>query len=218
MKKRMVWMMKVALIIVLAGCAFGKKMTFENKEIDAGTTVYKPVAVAFHDQRPEVLSGREKPSYCGHSNSTGQIGYNIQTASGKPLAAEFTNALVASLTKRQITAEAMMVTHTQPADSILLTFKNGKMERLLFFTIALWDATMRPKFSTIEYEVVYDLDLKVYDREGTMLANGHSKNFWRVEDPDLATSNNKLQRYADSVFVREIRSLLKDPKVQESVK
>jgi hypothetical protein len=218
MDRRISFVTKVALVVVLAGCAFGKKMTFESKEIDAGNTVYKPVAVVFHDQRPEVLAGREKPSYCGHSNSTGQIGYNIQTASGKPLASEFTNALVASLVKRQITAEALMMPHSQPADSVLLAFKNGKMERLLFFTIALWDATMRPKFSTVEYQVVYDLDLKVYNREGAMLANSHTKDFWRVEDPDLATSNNKLQRYADSVFVKEIRSLLRDPKVQESVK
>jgi hypothetical protein len=217
MKKRIRWIAKVVLVVVLAGCAFGKKMTFENKEIDAGNAQYKPVAVAFHDQRPEVLSGREKPSYCGHSNSSGQIGYNIQTSSGKPLATEFTNALVASLAKRQLTAEALIVPHTQPVDSILSAFKNGKMDRLLYFTIGQWEATMRPKFVTIEYEVLYNIDLKVYGREGTMLANSNTKNLWRVEDPDMATSNAKLQRYADSVFVREVRLLLKDPKIQASV-
>lgn len=214
MKKYITGMALITAIVIAAGCTVGRKMSYENKQIDAGYASYKTMAVVFHDQRKEVLNGREKPTFCGHTNSGMQIAYNIQTATGKPLAEEFTDAVTSSLSKKSIHTEPILINHLSPSDSAMTVFKNGGMERLLLFSINEWESVAQPKFSTILYEVFYNFDLKVYDKEGNILSSGNVHDVWRKEDASLASSMKRLQQYSDSVFVNQMRNLL----LAESVK
>jgi hypothetical protein len=208
----------MALISIFTGCAFNRKMSFGNKKIEGDFTGYKPMSLTFHDQRIGVLNGKDKPSLCGHLYSGTQIPYNMQTESGKPLAEEFTTSVTGSLTNKSIKAMPLTVPHQMDFSEILARFQTTGMDRLVYIKMNEWIVNGRPKFSTILYEVRYHFDLVVYDREGKELARNQAHDTWENEEATLAVSLKRMQAYADTVFVQEIRKLLTADQIKASLK
>lgn len=214
--------MRTAMIIALAAvsgfssCAVGRKMSFTNKEADPGYTTSKSTVVIFQDKRVEVLSGKEKPTFCGHSNSTGQISYNIQTESGKPLADEFAESVTAAYNKAGGSAATLLVNMNTSLDSIMETFKAGTKDRLLYFTIDKWESRATPLFSSIRYEVIYELELNVYNPAGTLLSSNKTQNIV-VKEEGVATSMKKMQAIADDTFKEQVRVLFSGDAVKKSL-
>lgn len=204
----------VIILGVATGCSVGRKMSFSNEEVKPDYSKARSMAIAFQENRKEVLEGKEKPSFCGHMNSTAQIEYNMQTETGKPLAEEFSGSVTRSLVKLGIRAEQLVVGPGAVTDSVLLRFGQGDKERLLLFRINAWEASAAPRFSTIRYEVDYNLDLGVYDRSGTLLATSQTHDHVEKEETQMATSLKYLQRMADEVFVTQVKQMLNDPKVR----
>jgi len=207
----------VLLLMYFSGCAVGRKMSYENKEVKPDYTITKSILTSFQDKRPEVLAGSEKQSWCGHMNSTAQIPYNMQTESGRPLAEEFTNSMASSFSKQGVSAAGLVVDMNTKADSILQVFTSGDKERLVMFTLNKWESSATPRFSDIHYEVFFNIDLKVYDKSGTLLAssNVHDNVF---KNQDMAVNLKRLQAMADEVFITQVRALLNDEAVKASLR
>jgi hypothetical protein len=208
----------VALIMILylSGCAVGRKMSYENKEVKPDYSITKSILTVFQDKRPEVLAGSEKPSWCGHMNSTAQIPYNMQTESGRPLADEFANSMAASFNKQAVKSAAMLVNMNTSIDSISAVFSKDEHERLLLFTMNKWESSANPRFSDIHYEVIVNLELKVYDKAGNLLAKSNVQDTVS-KNQDMAVNLKRLQAMADEVFITQVRALLNDESVKKSL-
>ncbi|ULQ55703.1 hypothetical protein KJS94_13720 [Flavihumibacter rivuli] len=203
-------------LFLLVGCSVGRKMSFEEKKVAPDYASAKSMLVSFQDQRPDVLSGKEKPSFCGHMKSTGQIEYNMQTESGKPLAEEFTNAVSKGLTEKQLNNSPLVVTHLTSFDSIRQAFTSSGKERLVFFTIRKWEAEETPTFTTIKYEVLYDLKLDIYDQSGQLLASETTQDIF-VDKKGVAGSVKVLQQLADEIFQTQVKALFNREKIRASL-
>ncbi len=205
------------LMIIYSGCAVGRKMNYTIKEVKPDYTVSKNILTLFQDKRPEVLDGTEKPSWCGHTYSTLQISYNIQTKSGKPLAEEFTASMENSFIKQGIKVIGLPVNMNTSLDSIQQVFGSSKMDRLVLFTLNKWESSAIPRFSDIHYELDFNIDLEVYDQAGIIMAktNVHDN---VSKNQDIAVSLKRLQEMADEVFIIQVRNLLNDDAVKSSLK
>src|SRR5262245_56715176 len=83
-------------IVLQAGCSAAKKASYSEAvaHVDASGTAR--VAVAAHDQRKPITSGRESPTFVGRQWSLYHMA-TVDTASGRPLGDDLTTVLVSSL-------------------------------------------------------------------------------------------------------------------------
>jgi hypothetical protein len=216
MNKFLLKLFTIGILVGASSCAVGRKMSFTNEQAEPSYKITYPVMVSFQDKREEVLSGKWKPSLCGHNHSTVQISYEILTNSGKPLASEFTESVNAALIKMGSNSSALNVSPRTAMDSILQVFKEANKDRLLFFTIYKWESRGTPLFSTIRYEVIYSLKLSVYNHAGELLASDSTSNIVTKEQ-GAATSMKKMQEMADSTFRQQVISLYNDETVKRSL-
>jgi hypothetical protein len=207
----------IFILLILTGCAVGRKMSFENKSIRPDYTATKSLVVTFQENRTEVLAGVQKLSYCGRIKSTGQIAYNMQTKSGKPLVEEFSNSVVTSLTKLGIKTQPMAVDMNVQRNAYIEQFLKTDGERLVHFTMKQWEANATPRVVDIRYDVTWEFEVNVFNRSGDLLATKAVADRVTRDEAQLGISKEYLQKMADDIFVEQIRNLLNDPAVKASL-
>lgn len=212
----LVALVAVAMLTTLLGCAFGRKLSFENKQAGPDYNTSKSAAIVFIDRRPNVLSGKSKPGLCGHIKSTAQISYNVRTEDGKPLAEDFTQSVSSSYRKTGATATALDPGTAASRETAVAAFKQDGKDRLLLFFIRDWDARGVPKFSTIRYEVICDFVLQVYDKNGDLLASDSTHDLL-VREQGSAVSVKQLQAIADEEFGKQVNILFNKEAIKNSL-
>jgi hypothetical protein len=205
------------ILLILTGCAPGRKMSFDNKNIEPDYSTARSMIVGFQDNRTYVLERKQKPDFCGQYKSTMQIPYNIQTKSGKPLAEEFTNAVVSSLGKIGVKAQPMTIEFNMQQDSILARFNRTEAERLVYFNVKQWESNMTPRVVDIRYDVTWELIVSVYERSGNLLATKSVTDRFTTDESQAAGSKNFLQQTAVETFAAQVKALLNDPAVKASL-
>ncbi len=211
-------MKKTVLILAWLcwGCVVNRHLGFTDKVAGPGYLVARTAAVSVQDLRPEVLSGKEKASCCGHNYSTLHIRYPIQTRSGEPLADEFTRAISATYAHSGATAQSLMVSSEITADSLMHLSQASGKERWLQFRILEWDASAVPGFSTLKYTVKYHLSLTVLDAAGVNLAEASEQG--QVEQKEGAFLDvSLLQSLSDQVLKDKVAALFDAPGVKKSL-
>lgn len=81
--------------LIVTGCAFGSKMSFDKTRLALPPSKGQ-VVVAVWDARPYVLTGEKSSKWVGLQRSGFGIPYGVHTASGQPLSNEFAQSIVAS--------------------------------------------------------------------------------------------------------------------------
>ena len=201
----------ITLSILFSSCAFNRTLSY--RQIDSGVEAPKAaVVIAFHDQREQVLSGKEKKTFCGHVNSSAQISYNVQTEDGLPLSTEFAQALSNSMSQKGGRASWMATEPGWKSDSIVGIFPKGNASRFLLFSINEWEASALPLFSTIRYEVRYDLSLKIFDEKGILIASSGTHGQKQKEE-GMAVSMKKMQAYSQEILQVVVHELLSKEEV-----
>jgi hypothetical protein len=191
-------------------------MSYKEIPVTPSFNPAQTMAVAFQDQRPAVLEGLEKQTFCGHLNSTAQISYNVQTEDGLPLAQEFAEALSKSMQTSGYSVMAVTTQPAWPADSVMAKFNATDKQRLLYFTIRKWESRSTPLFSTIRYEVLYDLGLEVYDRSGAVLSTT-SRNGVKEKEEGMAGSVRRMQLFSDEALKSVLQSMMDDAGIRQSL-
>src|SRR5215831_6118797 len=172
--------MRVLPVFVLAsaifvGCAVGRKMSYQSENVPVDYKPSKNVVITFHDERDQVVSGKQKPTFVGQLSSGMGIPYNMQTGSGNPLAVEFASALNNAILNKGLQSTTITLAHTDSVSTVLDTFAKMSQERLLFFKIHKWEARSIPGFTMMHYEILSDFELNVYDTSGNILATSTAK-------------------------------------------
>jgi hypothetical protein len=207
----------IVLLLIFQSCVIGRKMSFEKKQVTTDYPITKSLAIGFQENRNEVLSGQQKSSFCGKMMSTAQIGYNMQTESGKALMEEFTSSVAHSLQQRGVIASELPTAWTMNTDSLINLFQQGDKERLVLFTVNKWESRGQPLFSSIRYEVDYNIDLIIYDRSGRPLVSKNTHDHIKEEKSDIATNLKYLQKMSDDVFESQMKALLNNPDVKDKL-
>lgn len=192
---------------ILSSCTVNRTLSYQQLDLRSDLQPGASTMVAFQDLRSVVISGKEKKSFCGHVNSTAQIGYNIQTKDGLPLSTDFAMSLARWLNDHGTTANYIVTEPDWSADSIIKMYiKDGK-SRLFYFRIHEWESRATPLFSTIRYEVKFEIQLQVFDVMGALLATSEVIGSKEKEE-GMAVSMKKLQDFSDTVLRNSLEDLL----------
>lgn len=152
--------------IAASGCAAGNRYDFSKTAPMPGFHSEQSVAVASHDQRPDVTSGRYEPDYVGVQRDALGNPFRVHTQSGHPFVRHAAESLAAALKDSGFNAETVLI---QPPDAdrehALETMLRVNADRYILLTVNQWKSDT---YSNIGLE--YDLDLTVYNAEGKFLA------------------------------------------------
>ena len=143
----------IALAIITGGCAIGVKHDYTYADPNWDVQTDKTVAVAVHDRRSYIVDNNKTPDFVGLSRGGWGNPFDVVTASGKPLAADMTTAVVNGLKARNIKAEAVTIAPAQgPAEALLITLQEWKSD------------------TYVATRLLYELRAQIFGADGKQLA------------------------------------------------
>lgn len=161
--------MKVVLlftaVLLVTGCAVGNKYAYHTIVADITPSGTTSIAVASHDQRAFVTSGKKMPTFVGLQRGGFGNPFNVSTASRKALADDMSAAITASLKRKGYAAVPVTVTHTDNSKSVIAKLKATGSKRLIALTLNEWKSDTYQNVS-----LQYDVTMRVYDSGGRVLA------------------------------------------------
>jgi hypothetical protein len=158
------------LSLAAGGCAMGNRYAYDTTVATTGITGSATVAVAAHDERTYVISGEKTPQFVGLQRGGYGNTFDVKTGADKPLAADMTSALAASLNQGGFKAQAVAVAHTDSAEQVRKALIATGAERSVLLTVREWKSD-----SMMRIGLDYDLVLSVLGKDGAVLGESQLK-------------------------------------------
>jgi hypothetical protein len=153
-------------LLLLGGCPMGVKHDYDQKALNLGITTSATVAVGTLDHRPYVVNGGKAPNFVGLSRGPFGEPFNINTESGKPLASDISSSIVASMKDKGVDAKVVELKPALSLDEARAAVRAAGTQRSVVITLMEWKGD-----SMINVELIYDLDLRVFDKDGKLLTS-----------------------------------------------
>jgi hypothetical protein len=215
MKKDIAALLAFVVVITATNCTGGHKLSFGPNPDGPNYATINSATIVFQDKRKKILSAEEKSSFYGYNNTSRTI-KKMETRNDKPLADEFAGHVKTSYNRTGSSANTTFVNSDTKTDSILEIFVVGNKLRLLLFTIKEWECKALPLYSRTRYEVVYSLELKVYNKNCDLLTTNAINNVFAAEE-EASFSNKKMRLIAENVFKEQVRLLFSKTSVRQNL-
>lgn len=168
MIKRIILLAASALLV--AGCAAGNQYDYSNfktelRQAEAGT-----LAVAVVDQRSYVLNGDKNPDFVGLQRAGFGNPFSVTTRSGRGLAADLTDVLTRSYIDAGTSAAGIELPKGTDDQAAIQAFQQQPADRFLLVKMLDWKTDVYAQIT-----VIWDLEAKVFDRSGQLLASQSSR-------------------------------------------
>ncbi len=197
----------LASLLGLAACTSAYDLETIRTEVPRASG---PVAISVIDLRPAVVSGRRPPNFVGVQ----QIGVgeplDVLTRSGRPLAEEFARVLAGAFDDQGTEVWVVPLGPRDDADAAFAGFLQSPSDRFLLLEMAEWQTD-----TLIEVSVRWDLAVRVYDREGQVLAEETSRGSRAVEGTVIL--DEQKGRIAREEAARLFAELLGRPAIAEAL-
>lgn len=189
----------ILTIVFAGGCAFGNVASLsveQGFDLEAGEI--DRIAVGVRDRREDVVSGGDKETLVGHQRSLYGIPYDVQNASGQPLAADLAQMIADGFRKKGTDVLIVKLSPFGAEEKAVDALLASKRDRVLFFNIYDWNADTYSQ-TTLHY----DVELRVLDVNGRKLADS------RVTGEDELTPKQRPERRTVTAATSDIlRSLV----------
>jgi len=199
----------VAIATILGGCAFGRTYSYADTPMALqGVSSSGPVTIAVQDERPYVLSGGKSERFVGLMRGGFGNPFDVNTASGGPLANEIRDAIIRAMKARGIKA---MPVNAQPSDSMMAVkdrLGGAKPYRAVYVALKEWKSD-----SMMNTDLHYDVTLMVFDGAGVELASSSIKGVDNLGSLGLSP-NEGISRAS----ARKLDQLFDDGKVIAALK
>jgi hypothetical protein len=195
-----------------------QEVVLEKVKITPMYFISKPITVAFHDQRPEILAGIYPEACLGRYNysinaSLITVKRLVCTKSEQPLCTEFNNSLDTSFSKRNVNVVSVEVSPYWAVDRVLDSLKSKGRDRIIYFRIFKWQTEYAFCKNTNGVKLIYDLQAEVFDSSGNQLV--FRKYIDSVCDWDKSRSFDDNFQYAnESLFQNLMNRFFNDPQVE----
>ena len=201
------------VLIVTSGCAIGRK-------VDYGSAMTLPVkegsgqlAVGVVDHRPYVVAGDKAPTFVGLQRSGVGIPYDVNTQSGRPLAADFSGAMSKALTDKGYSVTEVELAPSATVDEAKSKLAAVKAGRRILLEVREWKTD-----TYAEAGLFYGLYLDVLDQHSAVIGHAETAgrnnlggSFW---DLDPAASAAEV---ASAAFKRKMNDLFREPQIQSAL-
>lgn len=197
----------LALVLLLAGCAVGNKIQYANGKPTIGISGTHAVAVASHDQRPYVVSGDKPVTFVGLQRGGFGNPFNVTTASGGPLADDFSTAIQSALDAKGYSATVVRVTPSESQETVASRLRAAGAERQVWLTLREWKSDT---FNSTA--LIFDVSLRILDGSGAPLAD---ESFSGREDLGGSMLNppSHAKKAVPDAFRRKLEEWFSNPEI-----
>jgi hypothetical protein len=203
MRYRNVSVLLLALAII-GGCAVGNKYDYGSVTVALPVKGNGALAVGVVENRPYVLNGQKHSDFIGIQRGGFGNPFEVTTSTGNPLADDMAKSLAVALTNSGFTVSTLGI--QSPDEAVIATTiaRDGR-PRNIILTVNEWktDVMMRIR-------VLYDLELKVADNTGRVLAINSLKGDEVIGGGGFEGQN---ARSASSAFETKIGRLFNSPEI-----
>jgi hypothetical protein len=206
--------MRILLItlaaFVLGGCAVGRTASYSDASLNlsAPTVSQVALAVAVQDRRPYVLSGNKPEKFVGLMRGGFGNPFDVNTASGGPLANEVRNSLQKALAAKGYNVSPVTIEPKDSREVALRKVADARAKRAVVVTLTEFksDAMMRS-------EILYDMTLVVLDERGNTLATNTVKGNDITGYAGLSPEEGII-----AAMSKKLEALFDDPKVTSALR
>ena len=153
----------IIAIVILPGCAVGSQHSYSRTFPYLGVEGSHSVAVATQDARPYVLSKEKTPDFVGIQRGGFGNPFDVTTASGKPLADDFSQTVAQALQHGGYKSSVAAVPLAQALPDVRALA--GQNQRLALITLHEWKSDTYQNTA-----LVYEVTLRIFDGDGVELA------------------------------------------------
>jgi hypothetical protein len=197
-------------VVAVAGCAYGRRYAYHlgTPMVEQGRAM--AIALAVQDQRESVNAGGS-PDFVGVSRGGFGNSFDVTTASGQPLAADFAVSIQRGLESAGYRVTPVRVMDRARTELVARTLAKTNAERLLAVTIDVWHSDTLNR-SWLHYGV----RLRVFD------AGGHELGRAAVSGSDVLGSafqdrENIAELAMPRACVQKLEKLLNDPAIKRAL-
>lgn len=165
----------VTVALAVSGCAVGNKHVLNEMQADFAASGEEDIALAVHDQRPDILSGNKEEHWAGSQRGGWGNPFDVDTASGQPLAADLSQVISRALHDQGFDVETLSVSARQSRDQVLQAMALGDAGRQVLLTMHQLKSDTYNN-ATLHYELL----LEVFDAGGELLASTNSQGARKV--------------------------------------
>lgn len=192
-------------LLLLGGCAYGVKHNYQQS-LEIGIATSSTVAMGTLDRRPYVVNGQKAPDFVGLSRGGFGNPFDVTTQSGRPLASDISGAIVASLNSRGVDARAVELKHALDLGQASSALRSAGTQRSVLLILIEWKAD-----SMVNVGLNYDLDLRVFDKDGKLLTSKHRQGRENLGSADPFSPGGTAQVLPR--FRRMMEGLFQEPDV-----
>ncbi len=200
----------LALCMLASGCAVGVKHDYSPADTQFGIKSTSAIAVAVHDQRPYVVSGDKQPDFVGLQRGGFGNPFDVVTASGKPLADEFADAIAYALRQGGANVTTIPVSAKESAAGVISKLRAASADRGVLLTLSEWKSDTYQNVG-----LAYNIALSVYDGSGRLLAEasrrGNDNLGGGFNSPEVSRQN------IPKAFRQKLKELFGDPKIKAAL-
>lgn len=184
----------------LGGCAFGQKIVYSGTVADIDASGTASVAIATWDQRPYVVTGDKKPTFVGLSRGGFGNPFDVNTASGAPLADDMSQSIAASLNARGFKAAVVHVAAAQSHRAVVDALRNTGDERDVLIKLDEWKTD-----TYVHTSLHYDVKVTVLGKDGDELASQSFRGEEKIGNVDAAFQHKIQQWFSDPKIVAALK-------------
>jgi hypothetical protein len=197
----------LAASLLLGACAIGNKHAYHDVVASVPASGTGQVAVATHDQRSYVLSGKKAPEFVGLSRGGYGNPFDVTTENAQPLAAAMTQAIANSLSQKGFQSIPVAVAASDAAGAVRDKLVSAGRDRSVLLTLREWKSD-----TYVNTSVQYDVTLSVLDRGGQVIGESRLNG----EDDlggDFVNPPGHAKTAVRAAFKAKLEQLLGDPAV-----
>lgn len=211
MNPRQAALLTLALLI-LPGCAIGNRFDYSGVRAPVPPATHKAsVAVATVDRRDDLLTKEVLCNYVGMTRDGYGIPFRAYTKSGAPLSEDISVSVAGSLGNSGLTATPVKGFPVSDEAAAKARLAATRSDRLILVTVRKWESD-----TLIHTELTTDINVKVFDRSGKLLAEENDRETKELGGNFLAPyyhARVSLMNEASAIFSR----ILAKPAVSKSL-
>ncbi len=186
-KKTLSHVSKTLLLALLIFSSFSSFAKRELSYIDLTPTIKSSsslnVCIATLDQREVVLLERQAPEFVGYIRSAVAIAYPIKTKSKLEFSEVMSTTVADALKQNGSTASVLKTNFKSKKEDVLTELKTQEADIFILITMNKWRTdTKAMSGSKVATDLIYDLELEIYNKSGELIASYHLDK----EEPQLA--------------------------------
>ena len=197
-------------VVFFGGCAVGVKHQYDNITPETKFQTRAKIAVGVHDQRSYVVNGQKTPTFVGLSRGGFGNPFDVNTASGQPLANDFRNSIASGLSKAGANIARVDLSQTVKPEEALRLMRGAGADKALLVTIDEWKVDT---FSSVNLN--YELRVVVLGPSGQLALKRLSGD--EQIGSSLMNPVGTSREVAPVAYKKKLEEILSDPAIARAL-